>query len=46
MFTKNKKNSTEITILKSGDLNQFIVSHKEYKTGFMKIILKHILVSI
>ena len=31
MFTKNKKNSTEITILKSGDLNQFIVSHKEYK---------------
>lgn len=31
MFTKNKKNSTEITILKSGDLNQFIASHKEYK---------------
>jgi len=31
MFTKNKKNSTEITILKSGDLNQFIANHKEYK---------------
>ena len=31
MFTKNKKNSTEITILKSGDLNQFIDSHKKYK---------------
>ncbi len=31
MFTKNKKNSTEITILKSRDLNQFIASHKEYK---------------
>ncbi len=31
MFTKNKKNSTEITILKSGDLDKFIDSHKEYK---------------
>ena len=31
MFTKNKKNSTEITILKSGDLNKFIDSHNQYK---------------